>query len=248
MTPALPTLDDLDTTVHVVLAAHESPEVLAALPSLRAVLSAEEHVREQRYRLPGDRERFVVGRGLARLLLGQALSLPPAEVAIETESHGRPVLARNHRDDLGFNVSHTPGLVAVAITATRDLGVDVEDTARAITHDIPSRFFSPTEVRELQAHPAAAQASAFFDYWTLKEAYIKARGLGLAIPLDQFSFHLTPHQSPVLTLDPRQPDSVDHWQFALASPTTRHRLALAVRRCGEAARSVRLWWFGQGPA
>jgi 4'-phosphopantetheinyl transferase len=248
MRPALPRLDDLATRVHIVLAAQEAPDVVEALPVLRAVLSADEQARELRYRLPADRVRFVVGRGLARHLLGQVLSLAPADIAIETEAHGRPVLAPHHPHGVGFNVSHTPGLVAVAITDTRDVGIDVEDTARAITHDIPSRFFSPAEVHELQAHPAAAQASAFFDYWTLKEAYIKARGLGLAIPLDQFSFHLAPQEPPVLTLDPRQDDTADRWQFHLASPTTRHRLALAVSRGDITTRAVRVWWFGARPA
>jgi 4'-phosphopantetheinyl transferase len=248
MMPALPTLDALDTTVHVVLAVHDAPEVIAALPSLRAVLSADEHAREQRYRMPGDRERFVVGRGLARHLLGQLLALSPSDVAFDVEPHGRPTLASAHRRDLGFNVSHTPGLVAVAVSATRELGIDVEDTARALTHDIPGRFFTPAEVRELHTHPPDAQASVFFDVWTLKEAYIKARGLGLAIPLDQFSFHLAPPQPPVLTLDPRQPDTADGWQFHLASPTTRHRLALAVRGHRATTLTVRCWWFGAPPA
>ncbi|MBM3781430.1 MAG: 4'-phosphopantetheinyl transferase superfamily protein [Acidobacteria bacterium] len=248
MMPALPTLDALDTTVHVVLAAHDAPEVSAALPSLRAVLSAQENVREQRYRMPGDRERFVVGRGLARHLLGQALALSPSAVAFALEPHGRPTLASGHRRDLGFTVSHTPGLVAVAISATRELGIDVEDTARVITQDIPNRFFAPDEVRELHAQPPDRQVSVFFDFWTLKEAYIKARGLGLSIPLDQFSFHLDPHQPPVLTLDPRQPDTAAHWQFFLASPTARHRLALAVRGHRVKTQSLRLWWFGVPPA
>lgn len=248
MIPPLPVLDALDTTVHVVLAAHEAPDVQAALPSLRAVLSLEEQARADRYRVPDDRERYVVGRGLSRLLLGQALWLPPAAVAIEIEPHGRPALASTHQHDLGFNVSHTPGLVAVAISATRELGIDVEDTARAITHDIPGRFFSPAEVRELHTHPPSTQASVFFDFWTLKEAYIKARGLGLAIPLDQFSFHLAPHQPPVLTLDPRQPDTTSGWHFHLASPTVRHRLALAVRSRGTTPPSIRLWWLGTASA
>lgn len=248
MTPALPTLDELDTTVHVVLAAQDAPDVVASLPVLQAVLSPDEQLREHRYRLPADRVRFVVGRGLARHLLGQVLSLAPAAVAIATEAHGRPVLANRQGRDIGFNVSHTSGLVAVALTDTRDVGIDVEDTARAITQDIARRFFSVDEVQALRAHPAAAQASAFFDYWTLKEAYIKARGLGLTIPLDQVSFQVAPNRQPVLRLGPRQADTAGRWQFHLASPTARHRLALAVSRRNTTTRAVRLWWFGARPA
>jgi len=243
----LPTVDRRSTMVEIVLAAHDQPDVQSALPILRALLPAEDLAREQRYRMTGDRERFVVGRGLSRLLLGQVLGLPPAEVPLSTEPYGRPVPDAPGATDVGFNVSHTPGLVAVALASTRDVGIDVEDTTRAITHDIPSRFFSPAELRELHAHTPAAQRSAFFDYWTLKEAYIKARGLGLAIPLDQFSFHLAPPAAPTLSLDPRQLDTAASWQFHLASPTGRHRLALAVRRAGTDARAVRVTWFGAPP-
>ena len=108
-----------------------------------------------------------------------------------------------HEGGLRFNLSHTDGLVVCLVAVEREIGVDVEHTARAgsVGIEIAERFSSPSEVAELRSLPFADQRSRFFDYWTLKEAYIKARGLGLHLPLDQFSFHLgltpvTPEREP----------------------------------------------------
>ncbi|MCA1586150.1 MAG: 4'-phosphopantetheinyl transferase superfamily protein [Acidobacteria bacterium] len=129
---------------------------------------------------------------------------------------------------LRFNLSHTHGLVACVAAVGCDVGVDVEWMDRALTNDIAERFFSPHEAAELRRLPDAEQSRVFFDYWTLKEAYIKARGLGLAIPLDQFSFRLRPPAPPAIAFEPALDDDPARWQFAQTTPTPRHRLGLAI--------------------
>ena len=133
---------------------------------------------------------------------------------------------------LHFNLSHTRGLIAVGVASGRDLGVDVEFVDRGLTQDVAGRFFAPAEVRDLRALPDDQQAVTFFDYWTLKEAYIKARGMGLALPLDQFAFALDGDRPPTIAFGPAIADDPARWQFFQAWPLPRHRLAVAVERRG----------------
>ena len=167
---------------------------------------------------------------LARLQLSRFLGGDPRAWPLVTNRYGRPELASPVPPPLGFNVSHTPGLVACAVTATPDVGVDVELVRRRLTHDVAERFFAPREVADLRRLSDADQARVFFDYWTLKEAYIKARGMGLALPLAHFAFALRPPAAPTISFDPEIDDDPATWQFAQSWPTDEHRLGLAVRR------------------
>jgi hypothetical protein len=98
--------------------------------------------------------------------------------------------------DLRFNISHTDGLIACAVTIGREVGVDVETRRPSLLHDVAGRHFAPREVSDLRSLPELEQDRVFFDYWTLKEAYIKARGFGLALPLGDFAFKLNPPDAP----------------------------------------------------
>jgi 4'-phosphopantetheinyl transferase len=102
-----------------------------------------------------------------------------------------------------------------------------------LTHDIAERFFSAQEVADLRALPEDEQPLVFFDYWTLKESYIKARGLGLALPLGEFTFHRSAGRAPSISFAPELHDDPASWQFAQFWPTRDHRMAVAVRRYGE---------------
>ena len=112
------------------------------------------------------------------------------------------------------------------------VGVDVEHVGRQLLHDVAGRHFAPKEVTDLRSLPAAEQDRVFFDYWTLKEAYIKARGFGLALPLGDFAFKLNPPHAPEIAFEPALKDDPATWQFLQDWPTPTHRLALAVRRDG----------------
>jgi len=168
-------------------------------------------------------------------MLSTFADVKPADWPLAIDDHGRPHLASrpSGTPDLRFNLSHTPGLVACAVTVGREVGVDVEHIGRQLVHDnIPERFFSAREVAALRARPDAEQRVVFFDYWTLKESYIKARGLGLALPLGQFSFICAPGHAPTIEFAPELHDDPASWQFAQFWPTAEHRMAVAVRRTG----------------
>lgn len=219
-------------TVHVVLVRQDAPRLRHVLPRWRALLNEEERAREARFHFDADKERFAIGRALTRLQLSRFLGGDPRDWHFRTNEHGRPELDidAGAAPPIGFNVSHTPGLVACAVTATPDVGVDVEAVTRPLTYDIAERFFAPREVADLRTLPSDDQRRVFFDYWTLKEAYIKARGMGLALPLAHFAFHLHPPALPTIGFDPEIPDDPGSWQFAQAWPSPDHRLGLAVRR------------------
>ena len=226
--------DDLDR-VMVWTVRQDAPVVRTRLDSYLALLTDDERQRRQRLALAADRERFVLGRALARTMLSRYADVAPRDWPIAIDERGRPLLQSRPRGapDLRFNLSHTPGLIACAMTIGREVGVDVEHIGREVLHPgIPERFFSAREVADLRALPPDQQSVVFFDYWTLKEAYIKARGLGLALPLGQFSFARHDDRPPTISFAAELPDDPATWQFAQYWPTADHRMAVAVRRTG----------------
>ncbi len=218
--------------VHVDLVRADDPASWAQHEAYRALLSPDEHERMARFVFERDRRSFLLTRALVRTTLSRYCAVAPADWAFITNVHGRPEILDRPRGvpDLRFNLSHTEGLIACAVTIGREVGVDVEHTQRRLTHDVAARFFAPREANDLKALPADEQPKAFFDYWTLKEAYIKARGFGLALPLGDFAFTLNPAGPPTIAFEPTLEDDPATWQFVQDWPTPVHRLALAVRR------------------
>ena len=220
--------------VHVDLVHSDSADAWAQQAAYRALLSKDEEERMARLIFERDRRRFLLTRALVRTMLSRYASVPPAGWSFITNVHGRPEILDRPRGvpDLRFNLSHTDGLIACAVTIGREVGVDVEHIGRRLTHDVAGRFFAPREVNDLKAVSAEQQEKVFFDYWTLKEAYIKARGFGLALPLGDFAFTLSPPSPPAITFEPALDDDPATWQFFQDWPTPQHRLGLAVRREG----------------
>jgi 4'-phosphopantetheinyl transferase len=204
------------------------------LEQYEATLSAGERARRDRFVFEKDRHQFLVTRGVLRALLARYLKADPRECEFVTNSHGRPsLLPVAPGRTIEFNLSHTTGLLAIALAHTPEVGIDVEHVERTVgSEDLPRRYFSTAEVEALERMPAEARKAAFFDFWTLKEAYIKARGLGLSLPLDGFSIHLDPDGPPRISFASTIPDDAASWQFAQFRPSPTHRMALAVRRRG----------------
>ncbi|HEV7217131.1 MAG TPA: 4'-phosphopantetheinyl transferase superfamily protein, partial [Chloroflexota bacterium] len=130
---------------------------------------------------------------------------------------------------LRFNLSHTDGLALLAVTRERELGIDVERVRKGIAREgIAERFFTTTEVADLRALPADSQDDAFFACWTRKEAYVKARGEGLSIPLDQFAVSLLPGEPAALLHVALDPDEVKRWSLHDLDAGPGYRAALLV--------------------
>ncbi|MFO0755660.1 MAG: 4'-phosphopantetheinyl transferase superfamily protein [Byssovorax sp.] len=205
------------------------------LARYEALLAPEERARRDRYRFDKNKHEYLLTRALCRTVLSRYMPVPPAAWTFSANAHGCPSVATPEAARfLRFNLTNTSGLVACLVARDRDVGVDVEDTERhGETVQIADRFFSPSEVAELKAQPPGRQRARFFDYWTLKEAYIKARGMGLAIPLDHFSYLLAEGRPIGIAFAPELPDDPASWQFAQHRPTPRHLISLAIRRRDE---------------
>lgn len=168
----------------------------AVLQRLEATLAPEELARAGKFVFPGDRHYFIAARGMLREILGVYLDCPPATIEIASGSRGKPLLGGAPSDNsVDFNLSHARGLAVYAFARGREVGVDIEAVRPDFAvEQIAERFFSPEEIEELRSLPAGLRAQGFFLCWTRKEAYIKARGEGLQIPLDSFRVTVTPDE------------------------------------------------------
>ncbi len=196
------------------------------------LMAESERTRCLRFVRDEDRRTFAVTRALVRRTLSAYGPTAPADWRFITNAHECPFVEPSQAGTpaLHFNVSHTRGLVAMAVTRGHRVGIDVERVTRTVMEGIAERHFAADEVRHLQAMPADEQGLAFFEYWTLKEAYIKARGMGLALPLDAFAFGLRPPLPPTITFVAGFDDAPHRWQFWQTWPTPDHRLSLAIER------------------
>jgi 4'-phosphopantetheinyl transferase len=181
------------------------------------ILSADEMARAGRYRFARHRARFIWVRGLLRTILGEQLGRRPAEISFACAPGGKPYLLNT---PLCFNVSDSQDRALIAVACEREVGVDIEflrpDTA---TSGIAERFFAAGEIAALRALPAEHRVRAFFICWTRKEAYLKARGTGLALPLARFEVTLSPDLPPALVSAPEGPEEVARWKMQdIAAP------------------------------
>jgi 4'-phosphopantetheinyl transferase len=196
-------------------------EQTAHVPAYANLLDADERRRAEAFVFDRDRRRFTIARALLRITIAHALDLTPQELAFDYGPWHKPSLAWPPRGrELQFNVSHA-GDVAVIVTAWhRPVGVDVECVRADLDHaQLAVRFFSPRERAALAVLAPGVRARAFFDVWTRKEAYVKARGLGLSMPLDSFDVAAAPAATDALLAT--RPDSGDaaRWTVrALAAP------------------------------
>jgi 4'-phosphopantetheinyl transferase len=152
----------------------------AQLEELTLLLSPDELARSQRFRFPQHQRRFAAGRGILRTILGRYLDLPPERLGFHYSPTGKPSLSPSLAPRLEFNLSHSQDLMLCAVSRS-PVGVDLEQL-RPLTdlEPLTQRFFATEESQQICALPIAARSQAFFQYWTGKEAILKAAGTGLA--------------------------------------------------------------------
>ena len=192
-----------------------------------AWLSADERVRAARYRLPRDRQRFERRRGWLRAILGGYLDRPPERVPLQYGVHGQPAVA--DAAWLCFSLSHAAGRALCAVTVDRRIGVDLAQAMPGRADEAVARaVFAPGEIAGLLALPPEARAAAFHRCWTRKEAYVKARGDGLALPLDAFEVSLAEQRWTTLVRCAFDPQEPARWSFLLLEPFAGYVGALAI--------------------
>jgi len=231
--------------IHLWLAFPDEIEDASLLAAYNNLMTSEERARGRRFRFARHRRQFAVTRALVRTTLSRYTTIEPCQWRFDKNQYGRPEIRKSQNTPgLRFNLSHTNGLVVCAVAqsvpeAKCAIGADVENIERKSTAiEIAERFFSDLESAALRNVPENIRRLRFFDYWTLKEAYIKARGMGLNLPLKQFSFHITNHAPLAISFAPELDDDPRYWQFWLLRPTQSHRIALAVRFKESACRLI----------
>jgi 4'-phosphopantetheinyl transferase len=200
------------------------------LLKLQQTLATDERARADRFKFRSDRERFMAGRGVLRTILSSYLDRKPSELRVGYGPYGKPELVAEGPDEpLSFNVSHSDGLALYAVTRGRRIGIDVEGLRRDLANEqIAERFFSPGEVQMLRSLPGDQRTEAFFACWTRKEAYLKARGEGLAFRLDHFDVSLAPGRPAALLRVEGALEEPLRWSLRELSPAPGYVAAVAV--------------------
>jgi 4'-phosphopantetheinyl transferase len=219
---------------------------VAAGLALAPRLPDEERSRAARYRFARDRERFLAGRAALRGVLAEYLGRAPEDLTLGRGALGKPYLL-GRGGGLEFNLSHSEGCALLAVTRDRRVGVDVEGLRLGESGmDMARRFFAPAEVARLAATPEDARALTFVRCWTRKEAYVKARGDGLSLPLQQFQVPLAADATRALMASVDGPEEVARWTLRELAPAPGYLGAVVVE--GPIAALALLEWPADAPA
>lgn len=221
-----------DEDVHVWLASLNQPA--AVVLAHQQILSPDELDRAAKYHFQKDGKHFVVARATLRFLLASYLQSEPARLRFRLNEYGKPRLdAETEGEALRFNLSHSQDLALYAVARTREVGIDLEYIRQDFyTRQIAERFFSVGEVLALDALPVNLQTEGFFRCWTRKEAYIKARGEGLSLPLEQFDVSLSPDEPVALLKVRTDPTEVSRWSLMELTPAPGYMAAIAIEGTG----------------
>ena len=230
--PAPKELRLADHEVHVWRAQLDLPS--SQVQQLRIVLTEDELDRAKRFFFERDRQRFIAARGTLRSILSRYITTSPGHLRFYYNQYGKPSLAPEFRSTLlNFNLSHSGSVALYAIARNMEIGVDIERVRSDFEYDdIAKRFFSVNEVAILRTIPAAQKREAFYHCWTRKEAYIKAHGEGLALPLDSFDVSFAPGEPPMLLVTKDEPEERSLWTLMDLKPGPGYVGAVAVKGLG----------------
>jgi 4'-phosphopantetheinyl transferase len=256
MTKLLPLSHD---EVHLWYVLTDDLTEAALLKQFQSSLCEDERQRWRRFSFEEGKRQYLVSHGFLRAVLSRYADVPPSGWRFVRSAFGRPEVRLPPHAAAGrslcFNLTHTRGLAACAVAWDREVGIDAEDwqrQGRAIGAEMIHRCLSPAELECLRTLPPAARQGGFFDYWTLKEAYLKARGLGLSLPIEEITFRWpsgVPHEGDAVVSFGPVIDDVPHtWQFVRHVPTDRHKIAVAIRRLGGPDLDVVVRRFPSGAA
>ena len=201
------------------------------LDDYQGLLNPEEQKRFERFVFPRHKKQFLISRALVRTVLGQYMGQAPESLVFARNAYGKPRIASFEQSlPLSFNLSHTNGFSVLAVSRDNELGVDAEYLTRKVDIlKLANRFFSKQEYQALALMDVKEFDESFFKLWTLKEAYIKACGMGLAIPLKDFSFSFNNNEIEI-SFSKERDDKPESWQFCQFNYKSKFLVALAQKR------------------
>ncbi len=197
---------------------------------LQQFLTEDEVARASHFAFERDRQHFIVAHGVLRAILSRYLCVDPGDLRFDANAYGKPSLDQPRGEPrLHFNLAHSHELALYAFSYAREVGIDVEYLRAGFDfEELATYSFSPYEQSILRALPAPAKQEAFFRCWTRKEAYMKAKGKGLSIPLDLFDVSLGPGEPPALIHSREDPQEMVRWSFRDLDPCSGYASALVV--------------------
>ncbi len=211
------------------------------------ILSEEETARARRFVFPQDRDRYVCAHAALRALLSQYTAIPAGQIAFACNPYGKPQVETDPASPpIHFNLTHSAGLAALAVSRDYKLGIDIE-MIRPVDADVAAHHFSPSELRTLDHLPAPQWLDGFFRCWTSKEALLKGVGLGLNRPLDSFDVEVSPQLPPALLAVAPQTNIPLAWTLVELKPADHFAGALAVHDPGKTFQRSSLQYFSLRP-
>lgn len=221
--------------VHLWYAVTAALPLADSLPMIESALAPAEVSRARQFVFERNQHEFLLGRFMARIILAAELHVLPREVEFRAGPHGKPELVVPGANDAGandaihFNVSHSSGVVVAAFSRSQVVGVDVEESSRRISPEVMGRVFTRGEIDAWQGMSESERTSAAMARWTLKEAYLKARGVGLNLSLLDFWFDSEGPERLQIHFSSRIDDDPAPWRFAQFSLAASHHVSLATR-------------------
>jgi len=202
------------------------------LKQYQNILHNSEYKRNQRFVFEKDRKRHLITRALLRSVLSEYnKDIEPQDWRFTQNDYGKPeVIPQMNTHYLNFNLSHSQQMIVLAVTNGKEVGVDIESlNSNTPTKELAKHTFAPQEYKQLKSLNAQNFHERFFDFWTLKEAYIKACGMGLSIPLDSFSFSFSAGNSIQISFEPTRQDTPEQWQFWQTNPNPEYIVSLGIK-------------------
>lgn len=239
---------DLENEAHVWFCYPDEVTDAVKLDGYRSILSAEENARQQRFHSTKDRHSYLVSHALVRKVLSMYCDVTPEQWLFTFNQHGKPeispeILAALDCPPIKFNLSHTAGLSACVVSLNDECGVDVENIQRKNKLlSIAGRMFAEPELETMRDISDDEMRNKFFDYWTLREAYVKALGSGLSGSSKQFYFNIKQRDGAErvaeICFTGKDINANNSWQFSLLKPSAEHTIAVALQSSNRAVKKI----------
>ncbi len=215
--------------IHLWVCFYNEVEDETLLDRYFSLLSPDEVQQRNRFQFEDDKKRYLLTRASLRTLLSKYAPVPPMSWCFEKSSQGKPYISESHGEaaKIQFNITHTENLIVIALANSCRLGIDVENhKSRDASIEVAKRFFAPREFRDIQACEESTRQKRFFEYWTFKESYLKAQGMGIHHALDKAAFRFPDSRGVELICDGG--DESERWGFWQFSLRDEYTIALCV--------------------
>lgn len=238
-------LNNLQEEAHVWLVVPENITNKSIIAEFFSILSLEEIHKHNRFHFPEDRHRYLVSHAFLRKILSQYLNQQPGDLKFYYSENGKPEVSLSKNDPLiRFNLSHTAGLTACIVTINDDCGIDAE----AIVHktaslDVARLMFSDSEFKFIENLSGRTYLEEFFTRWTLREAYVKALGLGIDYPTNKLLFKIVDDKNISVAIEKANDTICQFWQFRTMQPTSNHTVSIAIKNKNKVQKSIICSWF-----